>query len=162
LRATDRRDDEDSSIKTTMSTTIATPTPITASKMFINLPVKDVQASVAFFTALGLSVDPDFCGSGAGCIAINPQMSVMLASHESFLRFAHRGIADTSKVCEALFTLQLDSREQVDEIVRRALAAGGTTHGEPTDHGFMYDHDFIDLDGHGWGVCCMTGAPGEG
>ncbi|WP_052573758.1 VOC family protein [Haloferula sp. BvORR071] len=145
-----------------MSTTATAAAPITVQKLFVNLPVKDVQASVAFFTALGFSVDPNFCGEGGASISINPQLTAMLLSHEMFRNFAPGGIADTSKVNEVLLTLQLESREQVDEIVRRARAAGGTTHGEPTDHGFMYDHDFIDLDGHGWGVCCMSGTPSQG
>ncbi len=145
-----------------MSTTAAAPTPITAQKLFVNLPVKDVQASTAFFTALGFSLNPTFCGESTSCFDLGPNLTAMLLSHEMFRNFAPRGIADTSQVNEMLLTLQLDSREQVDEIVRRARAAGGTTHGEPTDHGFMYDHDFIDLDGHGWGVCCMTGAPPQG
>lgn len=144
-----------------MSTT-ATPPATTAQKLFINLPVKNVEASSAFFTALGFSTDPNFCGGGAACVVINPQISAMLLSHESFRGFAHREMADSSKVCEVLLTLQLDSREQVDEIVRRALAAGGSTHGEAQDHGFMYDHNFIDPDGHGWGLCCMTGAMPQG
>ena len=90
---------------------------------------------------------------------IGPNLYAMLLSHESFRRFAPRDIADTSKVCEALIALHLDSREKVDDIVRRALAGGGATHDEARDHGFMYDHGFTDLDGHGWGVFCMYGTP---
>jgi predicted lactoylglutathione lyase len=131
----------------------------TASQLFVNLPVKDLDASIAFFKALGFSFNPDFTGSDAACVILGPNLHAMLLSHETFRRFAPRDIADSSKVCEALFALQLESREKVDDIVRRAVAAGGATHDEPTDHGFMYDHGFTDLDGHGWGVFCMSGMP---
>ena len=139
----------------TTTTTAATPT--TASQMFVNLPVKDLKASIAFFTELGFAFDPNFTGENAACVILGPNLRSMLLNHETFRGFAPRDIADTTKVCEMLLALHLESREKVDEIVRRAVAAGGATHDEPTDHGFMYDHGFTDLDGHGWGVFHMTG-----
>ena len=146
-------------MSTATEATPATVPPTTASQMFVNLPVKDLQASIAFFASLGFSFNPDFTDENAACMIIGPNLYAMLLNHESFRRFAPRDIADTSKVCEALFALHLESREKVDDIVRRAIAAGGATHDEPTDHGFMYDHGFTDLDGHGWGVFCMSGTP---
>jgi predicted lactoylglutathione lyase len=133
----------------------------TASQLYVNLPVKDLDASIAFFKALGFSFNPDFCDSTAACLILGPNLYAMLLTHETFKRFAPREIADSTKVCEALVALHLESREKVDDIVRRAIAAGGATHDEPTDHGFMYDHGFTDLDGHGWGVFWMNGTPAK-
>ena len=141
------------------ATATATATPTTASQMFVNLPVKDLQASIAFFKSLGFAFNPDFCGEDAACLIIGPNLFAMLLNHERFRHFAPRDIADTTKVCEALFALHVESREKVDDLVRRAVAAGGATHDEPTDHGFMYDHGFTDLDGHGWGVFHMSATP---
>jgi predicted lactoylglutathione lyase len=131
----------------------------TASQIYVNLPVKDLDASVTFFKALGFSFNPDFCDSNAACLILGPNLYAMLLNHQLFRSFAPREIADSSKVCEALIALHLESREKVDDIVRRAVAAGGATHDEAKDHGFMYDHGFTDLDGHGWGVFCMSGTP---
>jgi len=143
----------------TNTTSAAMPTPLTASHLSVSLPVKDLKASTAFFKALGFAFNPDFSSETATAVIIGPNIQVMLAEHEMFRRFAHRNVADTSKVCEMLLALSLGSREEVDEIVRRAVAAGGATHDEAQDHGFMYDHGFIDLDGHGWGVFHMYGTP---
>ncbi|BCU79231.1 VOC family protein [Luteolibacter sp. LG18] len=144
-----------------MSThTAATPaSPITASQMCVSLPVKDLQASIAFFKALGFAFNPDFSSENAACVALGTNFQAMLLDHQMFRSFAPRDIADTSKVCEMLVALHLESRAAVDEIVRRAVAPGGASHDEPQDHGFMYDHGFTDLDGHGWGVFHMVGAP---
>ncbi|MGC4017147.1 MAG: glyoxalase/bleomycin resistance/extradiol dioxygenase family protein [Luteolibacter sp.] len=134
---------------------------ITASQMCVSLPVKDLQASIAFFKALGFAFDPDFACENGACVKIGANFKAMLLEHQLFRSLAPRDIADTSKVCEMLLALQLESREQVDEIVRRAVAGGGKTHDEAQDHGFMYDHGFIDLDGHGWGVYHVYAARAE-
>lgn len=140
-------------------TSTTTPDPITASQIYVSLPVKDLPASIAFFTALGFALNPDFTSENGACVALGPNFQVMLLTHQMFRSLAPKDIADTSKVCQMLLALQLGSREQVDEIVRRAVAAGGASHDEPQDNGFMYDHGFTDLDGHGWGVFHVYGAP---
>ncbi|WP_367875051.1 VOC family protein [Luteolibacter sp. Populi] len=138
-----------------MSTTATT----SASQIFVNLPVKNLDASIAFFTALGFSFNPQFTDENATCMILGPNLYSMLLTHPYFAGFAPREIADSSKVCEVLVALQLESREKVDEIVSKAVAAGGATYNEPKDHGFMYQHGFTDLDGHVWEVFFMSAMP---
>jgi predicted lactoylglutathione lyase len=126
--------------------------------IFLNLPVHDAAKSKAFFEALGFAPNPQFSGEGGACIVINEAIYVMLASHEQFLHFAPKGICDTTVANEVLLTLQCESREEVDTLVRKAVSAGGKAHEEAQDHGFMYDHGFLDLDGHAWGVFWMNPA----
>ena len=127
--------------------------------VFITLPVADLQRSTDFFKALGFSNDPQFGGETGSCIIVNDAISVMLLPHARFQDFTPRAICDTSKAAEVLISLRCDTREEVDNLVAKALAAGATTHDEPEDLGFMYSHSFIDLDGHGWGVFHMSGVP---
>ncbi len=131
-------------------------------QMFINLPVADVAKSIAFFTALGFKTNPQFTGEGGGCIIINETIMVMLCPHERFRDFTPKAICDTSKAVEVLFNLSCDSKQEVDDLVARAIAAGGSTYDKPEDFGFMYTHSFLDLDGHGWGVLYLTGEPAKG
>lgn len=125
-------------------------------QMFLTLPVADLQKSVAFFTSLGFAQNPQFSDDTAACIVINDTTSVMLGTHEKFRAFTPKAICDTSQAVEVLISLSCDTREQVDELVAKALAAGGTTYDQPEDLGFMYSHSFVDLDGHGWGVLYMS------
>ena len=125
-------------------------------QIFLTLPVADLQKSIAFFTALGFAHNPQFSDDTAACVVINDNLSVMLGTHEKFRTFTPKAVCDTSKAVEVLISLGCDTRERVDELVAKALAAGGTTHDEPEDLGFMYSHSFIDLDGHGWGVLYMS------
>ena len=131
-------------------------------QIFINLPVADLTRSKAFFQALGFSLNPAFCDETAACVVVSNTISVMLATHDKFRQFTPKAVCDTSKAVEALFSLSCASREEVDELVRRALAAGGTTYDKPEDFGFMYTHSFVDPDGHGWGLLHMTGLPPKG
>ncbi|MGE7469020.1 VOC family protein [Bosea sp. NPDC003192] len=123
--------------------------------IFVNLPVQDLRKSMAFFGALGFSFNPQFTDDTAACMVISDTIFVMLLTHEKFKSFSPKPIADTSQALQVLLTLSRESREAVDAIVTAALAAGGTTTDEPTDYGFMYDHSFLDLDGHAWGVMWM-------
>lgn len=123
---------------------------------FLTLPVADVAKSLAFFKALGFTHNPQFSDDSAACIVINDTMSVMLGTHAKFREFTPKAICDTSQAVEVLISLGCDSRERVDELVAKALAAGGTTYDKPEDFGFMYTHSFVDLDGHGWGVLYMS------
>jgi len=125
-------------------------------QLFFNLPVTDLPRSMAFFTALGFSADPRFAAEGGGCIVVNDTIRVMLLSHARFRDFTPKEVCDTSKAVEVLISLACDTRERVDDLVARALAAGGTTYDEPEDLGFMYSHSFVDPDGHGWGLLHMA------
>ena len=125
-------------------------------QLFINLPVTDLPRSVAFFEALGFARNPQFTDDNGACIAVSEAVSVMLLTHTRFRDFTPKAVCDTSKAVEVLLTLACESRERVDALVARALAAGGSTYDEPEDFGFMYTHSFLDPDGHGWGLVHMT------
>ncbi|MFO0590963.1 MAG: glyoxalase [Polyangiaceae bacterium] len=125
-------------------------------QVFLTLPVADLQKSIAFFKALGFTHAPQFSDDSAACIVINDAISVMLGTHAKFRQFTPKAVCDTSQAVEVLISLGCDSRERVDELVAKALAAGGSTHDKPEDLGFMYSHSFVDLDGHGWGVLHMS------
>lgn len=126
---------------------------------FLNVPVADLSRSVAFFQALGWANNPRFTDGTAACMTVNETLSVMLLTHSKFREFTPKAVCDTSKAVEALFCLACESRQEVDNLVAKALAAGGTTYDKPEDFGFMYTHSFVDLDGHGWGVLHMSAAP---
>lgn len=130
-------------------------------KTFLNFPVADLEKSITFFTALGFSKNPDFSDDSAACIVVSDTLFVMLGTHAKFREFTPKDICDTSKAVEVLVSLSCDSREEVDALVAKALAAGGTTYDQPEDFGFMYTHSFVDLDGHGWGLLHMPAAPGQ-
>ncbi len=121
-------------------------------QVFINLPVGDLPRSIAFFTALGFSLNPEMSDNGGACIVVSDTISVMLATHSRFREFTPKAVCDTSKAVEVLLNLSCESREEVDGLVAKALAAGGSTYDKPEDLGFMYSHSFVDLDGHGWGI----------
>ena len=128
-------------------------------QIFVNLPVADLPKSIAFFQALGFARHPDFGDDSAACIVVSDTIHVMLATHARFRDFTPKAICDTRQAVEVLLNLHCESREQVDTLVARALAAGGTTYDAPEDLGFMYSHSFVDPDGHGWGLFHMTGMP---
>jgi predicted lactoylglutathione lyase len=124
-------------------------------KIFVNLPVKDLQKSVEFFTKLGFSFNAQFTDDTATCMIVSEDIFVMLLTHDKFKTFTPKDICDATKSTEVLVCLSVESREKVDDLVRQAVAAGGTTYNEPQDHGFMYGHGFQDLDGHIWEVIYM-------
>ena len=128
-------------------------------QVFINLPVADLPKSKAFFTALGFLPNPQFSNDAGACFVISDAITVMLLTHARFRDFTPKDVCDTSKAVEVLLSLSCESREEVDRLVAKALAAGGTTYDEPEDFGFMYTHSFIDPDGHGWGVLHMSAMP---
>jgi len=130
-------------------------------QIFINLPVADLAKSVTFFQALGFSPNPQFTGDTTACIVVNDSILVMLLPHARFRDFTPKAICDTSQAVEVLLTLSCESREQVDELVARAVAAGGSTYDKPEDYGFMYTHSFVDPDGHGWGLVHMSAMPAQ-
>jgi uncharacterized protein len=128
-------------------------------KISINLPVADVPRSLAFWTALGYAQNPQFCGETCACIMISDEIQIMAMTHATFLKFSPKPICDTSKFNQVLFCLFCDTREKVDDLVAKAIAAGGRAFEEPEDLGFMYSHSFIDPDGHGWGLAYMNTTP---
>lgn len=123
--------------------------------IFVNLPVKDLKRSMAFFTALGFGNEPRFTDDNAACMVVDENIYVMLLSEPFFRTFTHKEICDARKNTEVLVCLSCDSREQVDALVSRAEGAGGTVPRAPQDHGFMYGHAFEDLDGHIWELVYM-------
>lgn len=130
-------------------------------KVFINLPVADLPRSMAFFAALGFSPNPQFTNDAGACFVVSDTISVMLLTHARFRDFTPRDVCDTSKAVEVLLSLSCESREEVDSLVAKALAAGGSTYDEPEDFGFMYTHSFVDPDGHGWGLLHMSAMPAQ-
>lgn len=129
-----------------------------ATKIFVNLPVKSLDNSVRFFTSLGYAFDPRFTDETATCMIVAEDIFVMLLTEPKFRTFTPKAICDATTSTEVLVCLSCESRAQVDELVRKAVAAGGTTYNEPQDHGFMYGHGFQDLDGHIWELIYMEPA----
>jgi hypothetical protein len=125
----------------------------------LNVPVADLPKSMAFFKALGFSHNPQFTGDTGAMIVVSETISVMLTTHAKFREFTPKAVCDTSKAVEALFCLSCESRQEVDSLVAKALAAGGSTYDKPEDFGFMYTHSFVDPDGHGWGLFHMSAMP---
>jgi predicted lactoylglutathione lyase len=124
-------------------------------KIFVNLAVRDLKRSMDFFAKLGFSFNPQFTDDKAACMVISEEAFVMLLSETFFKTFTKRPLCDTTKYTEGLFALACSSRAEVDEMVKTAIAAGGTHAANPQDHGFMYGWSFYDLDGHHWEVIWM-------
>lgn len=121
-----------------------------ARQIYINLPVKNLPASIEFFTRLGFSFNADYTDDTATCMIISDTIYAMLLTHEKFKSFISTEIADAKQVTEVINCLAIESRAAVDDMVQKAVAGGGSLHNEPKDHGFMYIHGFRDLDGHTW------------
>lgn len=126
-------------------------------KIFVNLPVKDLDKSIEFFTQLGYSFNQDFTDETATCMVISDDIFIMLLTQAKFQEFTPNPICDATQHTEVLVCLSIDSREAVDAMVASAIAAGATTYNQPKDHGFMYVHAFQDLDGHIWELLFMEG-----
>ena len=126
-----------------------------ASRIFVNLPVKDLNKSIAFFTKLGFSFNPQFTDHEATCMIIGENIFAMLLVQNRFRDFTKKEICDATKNTEVLIALDAGSREEVDEMIRNAVEAGGSTYMQPQDHGWMYGHSFADPDGHQWEILYM-------
>jgi predicted lactoylglutathione lyase len=124
-------------------------------KIFVNLPVKDLSKSIEFFTKLGFTFNPQFTDETATCMVVSEDIFVMLLTHDKFKTFTPKEICDATKNTEVLVCLTSESREKLNEMVSKAVAAGGTTYNKPQDHGFMYAHGFQDLDSHIWELIYM-------
>jgi predicted lactoylglutathione lyase len=125
------------------------------SKVFINLPVKDLDKSVGFFTNLGFSFNPQFSDDKAGCMVVSDSIFVMLLTETYFKTFIDTGVCNANQQTEVLIALDADSVEEVKEFISKAQSLGGRIYAEPKDHGFMYQHSFADLDGHKWELVYM-------
>ena len=126
------------------------------SMIFVNLPVSDLPRSKRFFTALGYRFDPKFTNDDAACMVINEgSIYAMLLTRGFFQQFTPREIADATRTTEVLTCLSAPSRAAVNELVEKALAAGGTEPRPPQDHGFMFGRSFADPDGHIWEIMWM-------
>jgi uncharacterized protein len=126
-----------------------------ATKIFVNLPVKDLNKSIEFFSKLGYTFNAQFTDETATSMIVAEDIYVMLLTEAKFKTFTPKPVCDATKSTEVLVALSCENRQQVDEMVRKAVAAGGSTYNEPQDHGFMYAHGFQDLDGHIWEVFFM-------
>lgn len=124
-------------------------------KLFVNLAVGDLQKSMGFFSALGFEFNPKFCDDKAACVIVSDEAFLMLLTEPFFRTFTRREPCDTARHTEGLFALSCSSRAEVDAMVTKAIAAGGTHAMDPVDHGFMYGWSFYDLDGHHWEVLWM-------
>lgn len=124
-------------------------------QIFVNLSVQDLKKSMDFFKSLGYTFKEQFCDETAACMVISETIYVMLLTHPKFQGFTPNPISDAKRQSEVLVCLSCESRQQVDELVAKAKAAGGTTFKEPDDHGFMYGHSYQDLDGHIWELMHM-------
>lgn len=126
-----------------------------AKQIFINLPVKDLKKSMVFFEKLGFSFNMQFTDDSAACLMIGENIYAMLLLEKFFKTFTNKEIADAKKLTEVLIAIDAESRQSVDEMIRKAVDAGGVTYRNPQDHGWMYGHSFADLDGHQWEVLYM-------
>ena len=127
-------------------------------KIFVNLPIKDMRRSQDFFRALGFTFNPQFTNEQGACMVIAQDIYAMLLVEPFFQTFTKKPISDARKSTEVLVCLSCESRDEVDDLVRKALAAGATAPNAPQDHGFMYGHGFEDLDGHVWELMWMDPA----
>ena len=130
--------------------------------VFVNLAVNDLDASKKFFTELGYTINPQFSNEDAASVVISENIAAMLLTKPFYATFTKKEIADATKTSEVLIALSAESREKVDELVDKALAAGGSPAGETQDHGFMYGRSFDDPDGHTWEVVWMDPAGVQG
>ena len=126
--------------------------------IFVNLPVSDLERSKSFYLALGFEINPQFTDENAACVVISDTIFAMLLVKPFFSRFTSKEIADTSTTVAAINALSADSREDVDALADKAIAAGGTQTNEPQDLGFMYSRSFQDPDGNMWETLWMDPA----
>src|ERR671914_8069 len=129
---------------------------IMATKIFVNLPVKDLNRTVDFFTKLGFTFNPQFTDENATCMIIGEDIYVMLLIERFFKTFTKKEICDVAKDAEVIVALSAESREKVDQIMNRVLEAGGKESTDPQDHGWMYGRSFQDIDGHLWEIIYMN------
>jgi predicted lactoylglutathione lyase len=126
-----------------------------ATKVFINLPVKNLDNTMAFFTGLGFSFNPQFTDDKAACMVISDSIFAMMLSEAYFKTFTRKEVCDARKATEVLIALDAGSREEVQQLVAKAKELGAEVYAEPQDYGWMYQHSFADPDGHQWELAYM-------
>ncbi|MBD0360946.1 MAG: VOC family protein [Nitrososphaeraceae archaeon] len=126
-----------------------------ATKIFVNLPVKDLNKTIEFFTKLGFKFNPQFTDENATCMIVGEDIFVMLLVEKFFKTFTKKEICDTSKNTEVIVALSVEGREKVDQMINKAIEAGGRESREPQDHGWMYGRSFEDINGHIWEIIYM-------
>jgi len=126
-----------------------------AKQVFINLAVKDLQKSMSFYSAIGFTNNPQFSDDNGKCMVWSENIFVMLLTHEKFSTFATKPIADTKNNVAGLFSLSLDSIDDVNNTMENGLKAGGTEPSELKDYGFMQQRTIEDFDGHTWEIFYM-------
>lgn len=124
-------------------------------QIFVNLPVKDLGKTIQFFTKLGFTFNPKFTDENATCMIIGENMFAMLLVEKFFKTFTKKQVSDAKKSTEVLLALSVESREEVDEMIQKAIEAGSKEHRDPQDHGWMYGRSLEDLDGHIWEIFYM-------
>jgi predicted lactoylglutathione lyase len=130
------------------------------SKMiFVNLPVRDLKASTAFYIALGATLNPQFSGEKSSCMMLSDTIGVMLLTHEHYRQFTQRPIGDARRESHALLALSVESRDAVNATLSQATGAGGSADpNPPQDHGFMFSRSVEDPDGNVWEIMWMDPA----
>jgi hypothetical protein len=129
--------------------------PLMATQIFVNLPVKDLDKSKDFFSRLGFSFNPQFTDDNAACLVLGENIFAMLLINDFFKTFTKKTICNAKNETEVLIAIDVESRDAVDAMVKKAISAGGSIYADPQDHGWMYGHSFADLDGHQWEVLYM-------
>jgi len=124
-------------------------------KLFLNIPVKDLERSKTFFEGLGFEFNPQFTDDTAACMVLSEDGYVMFLTEPKFREFSRKQICDTRSHNEGLFAIAVDSRAEVDQLVKKAVTTGGKHASDPQDHGFMYGWSFLDPDQHHWEVFWM-------
>jgi uncharacterized protein len=125
-------------------------------QIFVNLAVGNLERSKAFFSALGFRFDPQFTNDQAACLVLGQNLHAMLLVRDLFRSFTRKTLCDPGESTEVFVGLSCDSRDEVDALVARAIAAGGNAPRAPQDYGFMYGHGFEDIDGHIWELIYMS------
>eukprot|EP00877_Chromochloris_zofingiensis_P000926 jgi/Chrzof1/10834/Cz05g13250.t1 len=132
-----------------------------ATKIYVNLPVRDLERSVRFYTELGYNLNQQFSDEQAACVVIGDNIFVMLLVESFFKTFTSKEVCDATKSTEVLVCISASSRQEVDDLISRALAAGGTSPMPAKDAGYMYSGGFQDMDGHMWEVVYMEPTSAE-
>lgn len=132
-----------------------------ATQIFVNIPVKDLKKSMAFYEKLGYTFNMDYTNDEAACLVISETIFAMLLTESFFKQFTKKSVADATKSTEVIIALSVESRSKVDEMVNKAFRAGGAKSNDPQDYGWMYSWSFQDLDGHLWEILYTNpaGAP---
>lgn len=123
-----------------------------ATQIFVNLPVKNLKKSKTFFEQIGYSFNAEFTNDDGACLVISDTIFAMLLTEPFFKTFTKKSIADASKTTEVIIAISVDTKAKVDDLVNKALKAGGGKSNDPQDYGWMYSWSFQDLDGHLWEV----------